>query len=52
MNKYRIYFEPMDIEAIDWVDARGRLTSLQYSGLHIPVCKILPIDKDGFPIDL
>ncbi len=49
--KYRIWFEPMDIEGKDWTDVRYQLTILQNQGVHIPVRKILPIDKDGFPIE-
>ena len=49
--KYRIHFEPVDIEGKDWTDVRHQLTRLQNAGMHIAVNKIISIDKDGFPIE-
>jgi len=49
--KYRIHFEPMDIEGKDWADARRNLTQLQNTGVHIAVNKIILIDEHGFPIE-
>ena len=59
MHKYRIYFEPMDTLDSDLVISNPEfiLDSWKYlkktSKLNLPdISKILPIDQDGFPIDL
>jgi len=47
--KFRIYLEPVDVEASSPKDAKQRI---QYNeGWMFEVRKILPIDEDGFPIE-
>ena len=45
--RYRIYPEPLDIEG---KDRDGAIEKYFLDNILPPICKILPIDKDGFVI--
>ena len=49
MNKYRIYFEPHDVEDNSPDDVQIHYIMGHYKA---SISRIVPIDKDGFPIDL
>ncbi len=49
--RYRVYFEPEDIEA-DNPDEAWDMISSDLMDRHPTLRKILPIDKDGFPIKM
>ena len=48
--RYRLFFEPMDIEADDPDQAMDMYHVMDYELTKI--AKVLPLDKDGFPIRL
>jgi len=48
--KYRIYPEPIDVEADSPESAKHKIKYIE--GKDLEICKILPIDKDGFVIRL
>lgn len=49
MNRYRLHFEPEDIEANNPMEAISNWKQWQ----DLPaVRKVVPIDKDGFPVEM
>ena len=48
--RWRVHFEPIDIEGKDMDDAIRKLDEGVYGSPDIR--KIFPIDKDGFPVDM
>ena len=55
--RYRVYFEPIDYDMFKLINLKGIWKAQQEAvgngSLPLPdISKILPIDKEGFPIDL
>ena len=48
--RWRVHFEPIDIEGKDMDEAIAKLDEGLYGSPDIR--KIFPIDKDGFPVDM